>query len=320
MNSTNGKLYIAYSNNESTRYTSTSGGIGSQIVQYLFENRLINSAIAFKFSSASLQYEPQIITRKEEYINSGSIYHEINLISFIKNNIGNIKSPFCCFCLPCQTKALRFILSQNNIDSMLIELTCSSQQSYEATEYLFKRLHLKKNDIKYFQYRGNGWPSGIQIQTKNSNIFVPNNGSIWTKIFHSQLFCMKRCFQCNPDIPSVADLTIADPWRICNIKDEKIGRTLCYAHTSKAIDLIVELKNKDLISYNEIPIEMYEYSQYGTYQRKRTAIGNKRTNHFKIRLFTNRFYRRIVLSSNISFYIHFLIKKIIDKIVIKIMK
>lgn len=314
MNSTIGKLYIAYSNNDATRYSSTSGGIGTQILQYLFDSKLINSAITFKFSSESLQYEPQIITRKEEYINSGSIYHEINLISFIKNNIGNIKSPFCCFCLPCQTKALRFILSKNNIDSLLIELTCSSQQSYEATEYLFKRLHLKKNDIKYFQYRGNGWPSGIQIQTKNVNIFVPNNGSIWTKIFHSQLFCMKRCFQCNPDIPSVADLTIADPWRICNIKDEKIGRTLCYAHTSKVIDLLVELKNKDLISYNEIPIEKYEYSQYGTYQRKRTAIGNKKINQFKIKLFTNKCYHKIVLSSKILFNIHLIIKKIIDKI------
>lgn len=317
MNSTSGKLYIAYSNNESTRYTSTSGGIGSQIVQYLFENRLINSAIALKFSCDSLQYEPQIITRKEEYINSGSIYHEINLISFIKNNIGNIKSPFCCFCLPCQTKALRFYLSQNSIDSLLIELTCSSQQSYEATEYLFKRLHLKKEDIKYFQYRGNGWPSGVQIQTINSNIFVPNNGSIWTEIFHSQLFCMKRCFQCNPDIPSVADLTIADPWRICNIKEESIGKTLCYAHTSKAINLLVKLKNKDLISCNEISIDKYEYSQYGTFQRKRAAIENKRTNHFKIKLFTNRFYRKVVLSSNISFCIHLAVKKIFDKIVIK---
>lgn len=317
MNSINGKLYIAYSTNETTRYTSTSGGVGSQIVQYLFENRLINSAITFKFSFELLQYEPQIITRKEEYINTGSIYHEINLISFIKRNIGNIKSPFCCFCLPCQTKALRFILSTNNIDSLLIELTCSSQQTYEATEYLFKRLHLMKEDIKYFQYRGNGWPSGIQIQTKKSNIFISNNDSIWTKIFHSQLFYMKRCFQCNPDIPSVADLTIADPWRICNIKDEKIGKTLCYAHTLKAIDLLVNLKNKDLISYDEISIDKYEYSQYGTFQRKRAAIRNKRTNHLKVKLFTNRFYHRAVLSSNISFYIHLTIKKIFDKIVIK---
>lgn len=317
MNSPNSKLYIAYSNNETTRYISTSGGVGSQIVYYLFDNKLINSSITFRFSPKSLQYEPQIIMRKEEYINSGSIYHEINLFSFIKNNIDKIKSPFCCFCLPCQTKAIRFLLSKQNIDCLLIELTCSSQQSYEATEYLFKRLHLKKEDIKNFQYRGNGWPSGIQIQAKSSNIFVPNNGSVWTKIFHSQLFYMKRCFQCNPDMPSAADLTIADPWRICSINDEKIGKTLCYAHTHKAIELLTELKNKNLISYSELTNDKYEYSQYGSFQRKRAANANKRANQFKIKLFTNKYYRKVVLSSTILFNIHLMIKKIIDKLLIK---
>lgn len=315
MNSHNGKLYVAYSNNEKIRYASTSGGIGSQIVEYLFDNRLIKSSITFRFSSETLQYNPQIITQKGEYVSSGSIYHEINLVSFIKNNIDNIKSPFCCFCLPCQTRALRAILSRSGIDSLLIELTCSSQQSFEATEYLLKRIHLDKNNVKYFQYRGNGWPSGIQIWTvDNQFIFVPNNNSIWTKIFHSQLFYMKRCFLCNPDISSAADMTIADPWRICNTNNEKKGKTLCFLHTERMMLLFEELKRKNIISCEEELVSKYEYSQYGTFQRKRKALINKKVSKFKMKLFTNQLYRKIVLSSSIMFDFHLLVKKIIDRI------
>ncbi len=318
MDSCHGKLYLAYSNNDDERYASTSGGIGALLVQYLFDNKEIGSAITFRFSPETLQYYPQIITRKEDYVNSGSIYHEINLISFIKDNLSNIKSPFFCFCLPCQARALRVLLSKHQIDSWLVELTCSSQQTYEATEYLFKLLHLKRSDIKYLQYRGNGWPSGIQIQTySNKNIFVPNNGSIWTKIFHSQLFYMKRCFSCNPDLPSSADLTIADPWRICNTKEEKKGKTLCYAHTARMIELLEKLRDQNLITYSEMGAEMYEYSQYGTFLRKRVAIRNRKVNSFKQKLFTNHNYRKIVLSSRVCFNMHSILKRFIEKYLLK---
>lgn len=318
MNIGSEKLFLAYAKDEKIRYSSTSGGIGTQLLFYLFDNKLINSAITFYFSSDILQYRPKIITRREDYVNSESIYHEISLVSFIKNNIGTIKSPFLCFCLPCQTRAIRSILSKNNIESWLIELTCSSQQSFEATKYLFKRLHIKEKDIRYYQYRGNGWPSGIQIQTiTGQKIYIPNNGSIWSDIFHSQLFYMKRCFRCNPDIVSAADLTIADPWRLCNVNDEKIGKTLCYVHTENTMTLLKELHDNNIISLIEIPIDKYKYSQYGTFQRKRFAISNKKINEIKVRLFTSKTYRILVLNSILIFKLHLLLKKVVDKCLIK---
>lgn len=184
--------YIGYSCDSNVRYKATSGGIGTSIIKYLFDKGIINTTITFDFDKITLQYTPKLIYKYEDYKTTGSIYHEVKLVNYIRDNIKNIKGGFACFVLPCQAKAIRSILKKNGINSILIGLTCSSQQDIDATYYLLKRLNIKQEYVEYIQYRGNGWPSGIQITLKdNTQKTVPNNNSIWTQIFHSRLFIQK---------------------------------------------------------------------------------------------------------------------------------
>lgn len=205
--------YIGYSTNIDTRYKATSGGVGSSIIKYLFNYGFIQTAITFDYNSETLQYIPKLIYRYEEYKITGSIYHEINLIKFIKENIHQIKGGFACFVLPCQARPIRSILTKLGIPCFLIGLTCSSQQSIDATFYLLKRLNINPKEVNNIQYRGNGWPSGVQIQKKDNTITsVPNNNSIWSQIFHSKLFILKRCFKCQNTLNTYSDIALADPW------------------------------------------------------------------------------------------------------------
>lgn len=220
-------ILLAFSTNTSTRHHSTSGGIGNSIVQHLFNTKRIKSAISFKFQQETLEYIPYIANDINEYKVLGSIYHEINLIRFIKENIGEIKSPFACFALPCQVTPILSILKKAKIEAYIIELTCSSQQSIEATQYLIKRSGISLNDIQDIKYRGGGWPSGIRIITKdNKEMFYHNNNSLWTKIFHSHLFIQSRCFFCSTEKRTGADLQLADPWGIDLIDSQTEGRSL----------------------------------------------------------------------------------------------
>lgn len=140
--------HIGCATDPDIRYKATSGGIGSAILKYLFESKIIQTSITFDYNNEDLQYIPRLIYRYEDYNVTGSIYQEIKLIQFIKQHIHEIRGGFACFVLPCQARAIRSILEKAGITNFIIGLTCSSQQNIEATYYFLKRIHIEK---KMFQ-------------------------------------------------------------------------------------------------------------------------------------------------------------------------
>ena len=48
------KSYIGYSTNSDIRYKATSGGIGTTIIKWLFDNKLIGTSISFEFDPITL--------------------------------------------------------------------------------------------------------------------------------------------------------------------------------------------------------------------------------------------------------------------------
>ena len=143
----NNDIILAYSNASVVRKMATSGGIGSHVLQYLFATGAVRSAVSYEFDVCSLKYQPCVITSADDYQIVGSIYHEINLYKFIKENLHLIKSPFLCFALPCQVNPIKTLLDKQGIESYIIELTCSSQQTFEATEYLLQRVGVDKEQV-----------------------------------------------------------------------------------------------------------------------------------------------------------------------------
>lgn len=309
---------LAYSNDIKIRKSSTSGGIGSSIIEFLLDQQIINSALSFSFNKRTLQYEPVIIYNSKEYNITGSIYHEIDIISFLKNNIEKIKGSFACFALPCQIKPIKNLLNKNQIESIIIQLSCSSQQTFEATEYLLKRLNLKKDEIELIKYRGDGWPGGINIYLNNgSNIFINNLDSIWTKIFHSKLFCMRRCFKCNPNMKSIADLIIADPWRLISPKNEHIGLTLCMIRNNKMHNLFKTLHKENIISFEECNEEDFFFSQESVINKKTGYIKHKNIIKVITRILSNKTYRFLVIKYSFLFELHCCLYKVFDRIISK---
>lgn len=314
-------VIIAYSTNRDTRHRATSGGVGSAVIQYLFKKNIINSSISFTFNSEELRYEPQIIYSQEEYSISGSIYHEINLINFIKSNIHAIKSPIALFALPCQVAPIKNTLHKNGIESFIIELTCSSQQSYEATEYLLKHSNIKKSDVAHIQYRGNGWPGGVRITLKDGREhFFHNNSSVWTKIFHSHLFIQPRCFLCSNNKPRTADLVIADPWSIDTYSAPAEGRTLCVVNSDKMAMTLNRMEEENLVQYETGDSSLYTKSQYGTIVRKDYNQRHKKVIKAVKNIIQGERYKKNILSSKILFNAHCSIYRIVFKILHKIFK
>lgn len=304
-----------YAADPTVRHAATSGGVGSTIIRYLLESGAVAAAVSFTFDPHTLRYRPHIVTSAADYASVGSIYHEVDLLGFLREQAGSLRGPLVCTCLPCQTKAVRSLLSRHGIGCFLIELTCSSQQSFAATDYLLRRLHVAPRDVALIRYRGNGWPGGIQISLRDGRQkFVGNIGSLWTKIFHSRLFCMPRCFSCPPAFGGPADVVLADPWRIDPPVPSE-GRTLFAVRSPQGARLMEELRAKGLVRVEPMSPDSLAYSQEGTLRLKAAYARHRHCVRWLRRLCTHPAYRRAVTASPLLFSFHVLWKRVFDKIV-----
>ncbi len=311
-----GNVYIGYSVDPIIRYKATSGGVGSSIVKYFFEQKLIDYALSFKFNQEDLKYYPCLVTSFHDYNISGSIYQEFDMVNFYRQKLSESVSGkrIVLFTLPCHTPLVKSLAKKYDINVFIIGLTCSSQQDYKATEYLFKRININTKNISFYQYRGNGWPSGIQISLKNSDKkYVPNNGSIWTKIFHSRLFIQKRCFKCQDTLNRNSDIVLADPWLKEHTSSEKIGKTLFSAYTTKGLRIVKDCLRLNYLSADIIEDEKLIMSQKSTIERKLSYKKNPKYRNFLIYLVNNGIYRFLVLHSKFFFDAHIKLRTWIEK-------
>ena len=283
---------ILASSDDDIRFKGSSGGVISQIIKYLFDTKEIKSAIGFKFSGIEL-FEPYLFYRVDDYIQSGSIYHDINIYKFLHENIKDIQSPVLITCLPCQIQPIKRLLQNNKIDSVIVSLVCSSQLDKEATYYFLEKNDIDISSVKEFRYRGNGWPSGIQIKTTDKNYFFHNNTSKWMDVFHSQIFTMKKCFSCKDTFGLNADFSIADPWLDRYINSDKIGSSIVVAHTQKGEALV-----KDMIFHNSLAFledlsqEEVVLSQRGTLIKKYIYLKYKKYITPIIKTFKSSYYKK----------------------------
>ncbi|MBQ8867001.1 MAG: Coenzyme F420 hydrogenase/dehydrogenase, beta subunit C-terminal domain [Bacteroidaceae bacterium] len=298
-------IILAYSNDAEIRQRATSGGIGSTLVNRLFTQGRIRSAISFEYDSEQLKYMPRIVASAEEYAVSGSIYHEINLFAYIREHIEEIKSPFLCFALPCQVNPIKTLLDKEGIEAYIVELTCSSQQTFEATEYLLTRVGVLKSDVSSIRYRGEGWPGGVCITLNDGGtIRIPNNNSVWMSIFHSHLFIMPRCFFCRADRETASDIKLADPWGIDSPALEKLGRTFCHVKSERMASILNGMADEGLISYECRSEKEFLQSQHGTVVRKNYNLRHLWFAKMIKSVLNNKLYRKSVLTSSFLFDAH----------------
>ena len=310
------KIYIGFSTDKDIRYKATSGGVGTSIIKYLFEHNKIDYALSFEFNNKELKYHPCLISNFNDYNICGSVYQEMDMLKFYRQKFNESLSGrrIALFTLPCQTSFVKSLAKRYGIDIFIIGLTCSSQQDFKATDYLFKRIKVKTKDVSFYQYRGNGWPSGIQISLNDSSKkYIPNNGSIWTKIFHSRLFIQKRCFKCQDTLNRNSDIVLADPWLKEYTSSERIGKTLFSAYTSRGQEVVADCLKLNYLSAEIIEDDKLINSQKSTIERKLSYKKNPKYRDFLIFLVNNSIYRLLVLHSKYFFDAHIKFRTWLEK-------
>lgn len=309
------QYYIGYATDSQIRYASSSGGVGTAITQYLLSLSEYGTGVTFVFDRKSCMYIPKLIYSAKDVNICGSIYQDINLIEFIRSNINNIRAGIVLTCAPCHVTAIRQLLNKHKIKNFIMSFSCSGQTTVEGTWCFYRFIGIKKEDVLHIQYRGNGWPSGIQIQTiGNKEFFFKNYTEPWITIHRSWLFRPKRCFYCKRDTGSNADISLADPWLKNYLDNDKIGSTLFNVNTEIGFNILNELNKNNIIKYIIVDVNTYNLAQ------KNNLLKGKYLNEFKLvykilaLLSKNKYYMKCVYSSFTIMKIHNYLFKVLRKV------
>lgn len=306
--------YIGKATNADVRYRASSGGVGTAIIKYLLQHEY-KTAITFVFDNKECKYVPRFIYDIKDINISGAIYHDIDLVSYVKKNIPYIKKNIIITCVPCQVRPLRSILNRVGVNSFIITFACSGQTTIEGTYCYYRFLHIKKEDINYMQYRGNGWPSGIQLELKDgTKIFHENYTEPWTSIHQSKLYRPKRCFYCKMDTDYTADVVLADPWLDYYKCSDNIGYTLFICNTKYAQDVIGRLKEMERIDLISASQDDWNLAQLPNIRKKQYVEDYRKHINLIYSICSNIYYRRF-FSMNLYFMrIHNLLIRIIKNL------
>ena len=291
--------FIGHVNDSEHRYKASSGGIGTMLQKHLLSTGQYGTSITFQFNAKRCMYEAKLIHTAEEVNICGSIYQDINIAQFVRDHIREISNGIVVSCPPCQVTAIRNMLNKEGIPCFIISFCCSGQTTIEGTWKYYELLGIKKEDVVNMQYRGNGWPSGIQIWLKDgTKIYHDNYTNPWKAIHTSWLYRPQRCFFCTFDTSYTADISLADPWLENYKRYDNEGNTLFVINTALGQKTIKQLKTSDIISYEEISSDIYRTAQENNLLKK-IYVHNQKKQLKRISKLTNNSFIRHLFSNNL---------------------
>ena len=324
--------YIGHTINSDDRYMASSGGVGTAITRYLLNQDIYGTSITFEFNKQECMYVPKLIHTPDDINVCGSIYHDIDIASFVRNNVDKIIGGIVLSCPPCQVTAIRQILNKSGINHFIISYCCSGQTTIEGTWKYYDIIGVKKDDVINMQYRGNGWPSGIQIWLKDgTKVYHDNYTEPWVSLHQSKLYSPKRCLFCKRDTGRNADLSLADPWLEHYLKTDKTGNTMILSFTELGQKIVNEMEQQGLLELTESCYDDYAIAQapnihkeikqieQSSYIRKYLNLvsqqwyfnwATKDLNHIRKHIKITRQLYRVSSINNFKFFIMSIIKKI----------
>lgn len=310
--------YIGYSTDDDIRFRSASGGVGTAIIKYLLESKEYGTGMTFVFNKSRCQYEPKLIYGFDEYNNCGSVYQDTDTIGFIKANLQNIRDGVVVTCMPCQVRPIKSILNRSNIKHFIVSLFCSGQTTVQGTWQYYSFMGIRKEDVENIQYRGNGWPSGIQIRLKNGDVIRRDNYTYpWTLIQKSLLFRPKRCLSCTLKTSPDADVTLADPWLKEYIENDHAGNSIIICNKTGAA-IVKRMENENKLSLKAVDEETYVSSQRWTIQEKTHANQNKVFNRVVGRMGAEgSIYKKCISKSEKLFRVHMRVLRVLRRYLVK---
>lgn len=257
-NSSEPLTYAAWTKNTDTRFTSTSGGIFTELsIKILGKGGYVAGALYNKenlvehFLVNDLEGLEKL--KQSKYIQSisGFIYKQV------KEKLDDDK--LVAFCgAPCQVAALYAFLGKEYENLITFDFICrgmNSPKAYKSWLNEIEEKHGGKAVKVWFKYKEDGWkksPRCVRIDFDDkSNIVLKGDDNLFMAGYLDyNLYIRHSCSNCDfKGVPRLSDITLADFWGVNSSVDDDKGTSMVLCNSKKGKNLLNDIKPN--IEFNE---------------------------------------------------------------------
>ena len=255
--------YAGYAKDSDIRRESTSGGIISTLARCIIRK----GGIVFAVSEEDNTDARYICVETEDDLPKlrGSRYVQAYPSKVYKSLRARLREqrPVLFIGLPCQCRALRALLGNEEPNLYCIDLACFGVPSRQLSRAWSRRLEKENDPIARLIYRdkSQGWRAhGTAVRYRSGYVqHIAPADDIFSWLFGSGLALCDSCYPCNRRLNQrVSDISAGDYWgnREFDAADEFSGLSSVAVHTAKGARLLQEANEElNLISLTLADIE-----------------------------------------------------------------
>ena len=251
-------VYAAWSKDEETRFTSTSGGLFPELAKaVLDENGYIAGAV---YDEKNDVVHTIIDSSDELWRLQQSKYVQSDTMDVFKQAADLIRQGRqVLFCgTPCQVSAMLSMFDNRRPDNLYtVDFICRGVNSPKAFRSWISGIEKKeKSEVKrvWFKYKDGGWkssPTRTRIDFESGREIVLRNeeNTFMYGYLTSNLFMRSSCGKCSfKGLPRKADITLADFWGADPDIDDDKGVSLVIVNNAHGEKLFEKTKNSIVYS------------------------------------------------------------------------
>lgn len=267
--------YLGYSLDDSIRFSSSSGGIATELLCVSLLKLNIDFAIAtdiiVKPQTKEIDVKPILLNNLETLLKAAGSKYAPSPVNILAKHVLAHEGRYILVGLPCHIHGIRKLQSiYPSLKERIvccIGLFCAKNISLNGTYYLFEQKGVSLKNLQSFKYRGNGFPGGMSLNFLNGSSKFISLNDYYKSDFSA--FTITRCLVCCDHSNELADIACGDAWHIVG-KDE-IGTSVIISRNSRGCTLLEHALLSKRISLKNINESSVIASQ-GMFQVKKSHI------------------------------------------------
>lgn len=269
--------YVGYSNKY--RLTSSSGGMGTYLIEQLLEKKIVDAVITVKDGVESF-YEYTVVRPTDDLLSTSKTrYYPVTLATAI-DQLRHSNERFAIVGIACFIKSIRLLQFYHPELKEKIKFTigiiCGGIKSRFFAEYLAGKAGVMNNQfsqphfrIKDHESKASDYSFGCNDnQGEQHTVKMRKVGDMWG----SGMFKNNACDFCDDVTTELADISLGDAWLNPYNQDGK-GTNVMVTRSILAEDLINNgIESKEL-TIEPLDVDVFLSSQQGSFNHRQKALG-----------------------------------------------
>jgi coenzyme F420 hydrogenase subunit beta len=227
--------YVGAATDEAVRHRGASGGMVTAVVAHLLREGLVDGAIVTAPSGVTPLRPCAVVCRTVEEVERAatSRYCPVEMSHALQQAL-DVRGRYVVVGLPCHlgslAKAQHVLPHLSETFPVLLGLLCGHTPSFHATAFILRQCGVASADVASISYRGDGWPGGVTIRTRDGRRVFHSHEALWRGPL-GLLFFPCHCLSCPDHSALQADICFGDAW-LPELAGEARGTSVVVARTA----------------------------------------------------------------------------------------